>query len=370
MSPNDKTPADKGEGLAGRSHYDENDSHRSTDDRRDTQCAARELIASGLGTPLPLPEGRKKPPPKDTTGGKNPRPTTDEALALLDDHDGNMCLRMADGVVGIDVDVYGDKHGDQTMRAKVAEWGPLPDTYMSTSRDPESGSGIYYFRVPAGTKLRGEIRPAVEIIQAHHRYAVVAPSVVTWDDKGRVDPPRVYRWFGPDLEPCAVPNIADLPELPAEWVDGLKVTERRSRRAAVPEEWSAFVFSGEDVGPREWRQLVATLPGAKSAPCEHMADIGDPVSLHFAMRGNAYPTMNSLIWKAVRFGTGRAEDGCRGGCPGVYRAVMRIIEAYLVEVTPAGRRAREAGGRIPASSEAKGEVTRSLTGAVRGAVVA
>ena len=333
--------------------------------------AAAELIASGLGTPLPLPEGRKKTPPKDTTGGKNPRPTTDEALALLDDHDGNVCLRMADGVVGIDVDVYGDKHGDQTMRAKVAEWGPLPDTYMSTSRDPESGSGLYYFRVPAGTKLRGEIRPAVEIIQAHHRYAVVAPSVVDWDDKdGRIDPPRVYRWYGPDLEPCEPPNVDDLPELPREWVDGLKVTERRSRRAAVPEEWSAFVFSGEDVGPREWRQLVATLPGAKSAPCEHMADIGDPVSLHFAMRGNAYPTMNSLIWKAVRFGTGRAEDGCRGGCPGVYRAVMRIIEAYLVEVTPAGRRAREAGGRIPATSEAKGEVTRSLTGAVRGAVVA
>lgn len=167
-----------------------------------------------------------------------------------------------------------------------------------------------------------------------------------------------------------MPNVDDLPELPPKWVDGLKVTERRSRRAAVPEEWSAFVFSGEDVGPREWRRLVATLPGAKSAPCEHMADIGDPVSLHFAMRGNAYPTMNSLIWKAVRFGTGRAEDGCRGGCPGFYRAVMRIVEAYLTEVTPAGRRAREAGGRIPASSEATGEVTRSLTGAVRGAVVA
>ncbi|MGW0454736.1 MULTISPECIES: bifunctional DNA primase/polymerase [Gordonia] len=323
--------------------------------------AAAELIASGLGTPLPLPAGQKYPPPKDTTGGRNPRPTDDEALARFDDLVGNVCLRVADGVIGIDVDIYGDKHGDQTMRAKVEQWGPLPDTYMSTSRDPETGSGIYYFRVPAGTKLRGEIRPAVEIIQAHHRYAVVWPSVVEG---------RAYRWFGPDLEPCDVPNVDDLPELPPKWVDGLKVTERRSRRAAVPEEWSAFVFSGEDVGPREWRRLVATLPGAKSAPCEHMADIGDPVSLHFAMRGNAYPTMNSLIWKAVRFGTGRAEDGCRGGCPGVYRAVMRIVEAYLTEVTPAGRRAREAGGRIPASSEATGEVTRSLTGAVRGAVVA
>lgn len=325
--------------------------------------AAAELIASGLGTPLPLPEGQKYPPPKDTTGGRNPRPTDDEALARFDDLVGNVCLRVADGVIGIDVDIYGDKHGDQTMRAKVEQWGPLPDTYMSTSRDPETGSGIYYFRVDAGTKLRGEIRPAVEIIQAHHRYAVVAPSVVEG---------RAYRWFGPDLEPCDPPNVEDLPELPREWFDGLKATVRATRRSGAGlEQWSAVAFAHDWVSPRVWRELADTLPGAKSAPCEHMADIGDATALYFTMRDNAaYPTMNALLWKAVRFGTGRAEDGCRGGCPGVYRAVMRIIEAYLVEVTPAGRRAREAGGRIPASSEAKGEVTRSLTGAVRGAVVA
>lgn len=356
MSPNDKTPADMGEGLAGRSHYDENDSHRSTVARRDTQSAARELIASGLGTPLPLPEGQKYPPPKDTTGGKNPRPTDDEALARFDDLVGNMCLRVADGVIGIDVDIYGDKHGDQTMRAKVEQWGPLPDTYMSTSRDPESGSGIYYFRVPAGTRLRGEIRPAVEIIQAHHRYAVVAPSVVDH---------RRYRWFGPDLEPCDVPNVDDLPELPPKWVDGLKVTERRSRRAAVPTGWVSFARGNADITPETWTDLVAMLPGAKSAPCEHMADIGDATALYFTMRDNAaYPTMNALLWKAIRFGTGRAEDGCRGGCPGVELVVGRIIAAYLDEH---GRRGRDGDGeRIASNNVAEGEITRSLGGAVSG----
>lgn len=358
MPTNEKRPAE-GEPSSGRSHYDENDFHRSTADVRDTAIT---LAATGLGTPFTLPLGRKYPPPAGMTGGKNlaDRPTTEDVVAMIGDRS-NLGLWLADGVVGVDVDQYGDKHGCDTMRAKVAEWGELPDTYMSTSRDPESGSGIHFYRVPAGIRLKGVVGASVEIIQAHHRYAVVGPSSADH---------RRYRWFGPDLEECDPPSVDDLPDLPREWVESLKVAERASRRGVVPREWSAFVFSHGDIGPREWRDLVATLPGAKSAPCEHMADIGDPVSLHFAMRGNAYPTMNSLVWKAIRFGTGRAEDGCRSGCPGVYRAVMRIIEAYLTEVTPAGRRARDNGGRISASAEAEGEVTRSLTGAVRSAVVA
>lgn len=320
--------------------------------------AAAELIASGLGTPLPLPEGQKYPPPKDTTGGKNPRPTTDEALAYLDDHDGNVCLRAADGVAGIDCDEYGDKHGCATMRAKVAEWGPLPDTYMSTSRDPETGSGIHWFRIPPGAKLKGVVGRDVEIVQAHHRYAVVAPSVVEG---------RAYRWFGPDLEECDVPNVDDLPELPREWVNGLKATVRATRRSGAGlEQWSAVAFAHDWVSPRVWRELADTLPGARSAPCAHMADIGDATALYFTMRDNAaYPTMNALLWKAVRFGTGRAEDGCRGGCPGVYRAVLRIVEAYFTEVTPGGRRARGEGGRVSPTPHARSEVTRSLTDAVR-----
>lgn len=357
MSHNRKRLAGEGEASSGRSSDQlKNASDSSTADVRDTAVA---LAATGLGTPFTLPLGRKYPPPAGMTGGKNlaNRPCAEDAVEMIGDRS-NLGLWLADAVIGIDVDIYGDKHGDQTMRAKVEQWGPLPDTYMSTSRDPDTGSGIHFYRVPAGVRLKGVVGASVEIIQAHHRYAVVGPSSTDH---------RRYRWFGPDLEPCDPPNVDDLPELPREWFDGLKATVRATRRSGAGlEQWSAVAFAHDWVSPRVWRELADTLPGAKSAPCEHMADIGDATALYFTMRDNAaYPTMNALLWKAIRFGTGRAEDGCRGGCPGVYRAVLRIVEAYFTEVTPGGRRARGEGGRVSPTPHARSEVTRSLTDAVR-----
>ncbi|WP_331436285.1 phage/plasmid primase, P4 family [Gordonia sp. w5E2] len=294
--------------------------------------AAAELIASGLGTPLPLPEGQKYPPPKDTTGGKNPRPTDDEALARFDDLVGNVCLRVADGVIGIDVDIYGDKHGDQTMRAKVEQWGPLPDTYMSTSRDPETGSGIYYFRVPAGFKLKGKVGADVEIIQPGHRYAVVAPSVVEG---------RAYRWFGPDLEPCDPPNVEDLPELPAEWFDHYLEGAADAPRADVEEI--------DDLAEAlAW--LEENIPGYDAPMSGQMNRQTDPDKLAEEATGGAHDAMLARVHEVVRL----ASEGHHG----LKAALDRIESAFADETLGAKGEARRD------LTSARLEWNRSLCGEV------
>ncbi len=99
--------------------------------------------------------------------------------------DGNIALRLPDGVVGIDVDHYGDKTGGDTIAEHENRWGRLPAAPLTTSR-ADGLSGIRLYRVPPGTRLVGEL-PDVEIIQPHHRYAIVSPSV---HPEG-----RAYRWL-------------------------------------------------------------------------------------------------------------------------------------------------------------------------------
>ena len=87
----------------------------------------------------------------------------------------------------------------------------LPPSYYSTSRT--DGSGIHFYRVAAGTKLVGKISGGIEVIQPHHRYAVVWPSL---HPEG-----RMYQWHAPDGRLPGIPRAAGLPELPRAWLKGL-----------------------------------------------------------------------------------------------------------------------------------------------------
>ncbi len=194
---------------------------------------------SGLGSPLPIPAGQKTPPPPGWTGAAGLVASRADVGAWIDQEGtANVAIRLADGVIGIDVDAYAGKGGASTLAAAVAAYGPLPGTVTTTSRD-DGVSGIRLYRVPAGTVLVGSLAaaghgPAVEVIQPHHRYAMAAPSV-------HPEGPR-YRWVGPDftdLSPGVVPSVGDLPELPASWVEGLAATRVAvgAEVVAPPEGW-------------------------------------------------------------------------------------------------------------------------------------
>lgn len=182
---------------------------------------------------LPLPKDQKFPPPKGFTGNKNPMPSDDQLQAWTQAHvSGNVGLRLPKGVIGIDVDSYGSKPGGASIYELITEFGPLPSTWISTSRRRmgDTTSGIRLYRMGEDVKLRSNPKPGIDIIQHHHRYTVVWPS---WHPK--VD--AYYEWWGPNGRESDPPHISELPLLPPEWVEGL--------RARTPEEQQGIGYDGE-----------------------------------------------------------------------------------------------------------------------------
>src|SRR5678816_3898952 len=101
----------------------------------------------------------------------------------------------------------------------------------STARGIVTDAGlsrIMFYRVPVG-RYATRLGDSIEIIQRHHRYAVVWPSI----HSGVRD---VYRWYEPDgFVAGRVPGPAELPELPAAWVAGLREGATETGPAASDE---------------------------------------------------------------------------------------------------------------------------------------
>jgi hypothetical protein len=166
--------------------------------------------------PFPLPRGEKSPPPSGLTGRDGKDPTVDDidSWAATDAH-ANVGVRMPVGVIGIDVDHYDDKHGADELHALQLEHGTLPDTWSSTSRGSQQPSRISFYRIPDNVEFPGNIAAGIDVIQRHHRFAVVAPSTRR-DTNGR------YRWYQPDGEMSRrPPRVDELAWLPQPWIDAL-----------------------------------------------------------------------------------------------------------------------------------------------------
>jgi hypothetical protein len=158
--------------------------------------------------PIPLPYMRKKEPPNGLTGHGG----RDLSLAQINamDWSGNIALRMPPTVIGLDVDAYKSVVPFDQM---IAELGPLPPTIRSHNGRTD-GSCIRYFKVPAGSKFV-QAFSCGEVIQHHHRYAIVAPSI---HPEG-----RSYGWWD-EADEMAVefpPDVGDLPDLPWPWWSAL-----------------------------------------------------------------------------------------------------------------------------------------------------
>jgi hypothetical protein len=183
--------------------------------------AAEQYWQSGWRGILPLPAGKKKPPPDGYTGYEGAWPAYPDIQAWADGKpDSSVGLRLPRTVVGIDVDHYGAKRGGHTLTHAEQVWGALPPTWLSTSR-VDGVSGIRLFRIPDGVELETVLAfpelglGDVEIIQYFHRYTVVWPS-------HHPDTGRQYRWIDPEGNVSArIPRPNDLPELPHGWIAGL-----------------------------------------------------------------------------------------------------------------------------------------------------
>lgn len=166
--------------------------------------------------------------------------------------DANLALRIVNGI-GLDVDDYvkdgNRKNGGADLQKLIEKFGPLPPTVLSTSRGTSSPSGIRLYRLEdPSVRLKG--KPAgkegdIEIIQRHHRYAVVGPSLhPTTGNK--------YQWYDENRNEIEYPPpFESLPFLPAAWVDGLRVD-------VAPLDENATVINGRD--------LLDSFP--EGSPCE------------------------------------------------------------------------------------------------------
>ena len=279
--------------------------------------ACGDYYTAGWAGVMPIPPGAKYPPPEGYTGDEGAYPTPEQVTAWAAEHaDWSVALRMPDGIIGIDVDQYTKhgtaKNGAATIREREAEWGPLPATWSSTARGSDDGPGlsrIMFFRVPAG-RYTSRL-PDVEIIQRHHRYAMVAPSV-------NPETGSPYRWYDPDGRASGrFPAPGELSLLPAAWVRGLAEGASSASPAA---------------GTREaGHLLLAELEAANGLRCisvtqaltKALAECGsaDPGSRHDLMTEHAY--------QMIMLGS--------EGHPGVSSAIseLRSMWAAMMEAEPA-----------------------------------
>lgn len=178
--------------------------------------------------------GRPGHVPAGYSGGSGGDPDDAQVQRWIEGLGGhNVALRLPDGVLGIDVDVYGEKRGDATIAylAHQLDAGELPATWTSTARGPGQPSRIHLFRVPRNVAWRSDLGrgSAVEIIRRAHRWVRVWPSV-NQRLVGRASD-VTYRWYRPDgTVSDRPPRPEELEELPAAWIALL----REDGPAAVP----------------------------------------------------------------------------------------------------------------------------------------
>ena len=259
---------------------------------------------------LPLPYAKKKNPPAGFTGATGTDPTFPDVHAWADGTGGNhnICLRMPANIIGIDVDAYGDKAGAVTLAAREEQWGPLPPTWRTTSRD-DGVSGIRLYRVPEGLAWPGVVGPGIETVRRDHRYAVAWPSL---HPEG-----GTYRWIDADgiTTTNVVPDPDTLPLLPTAWVAGLT--------AGV----IATEVERNTMGEDKTMLWIVRLPRSTEDMCARMA---------------------KAVRQAAEDIDGGAHDGATSGAARVLRlgaehhrgavdAVKGVRHAFITEVTRADR---------------------------------
>lgn len=282
---------------------------------------------------LPLPLGKKASPPVGYTGNGAPYLSYANMYALVTGPEGggNVCLRLPDGVIGLDVDAYDGKPGEASLKALVARCGELPPTWLSTSRGTAEPSGIRCYRVPAGIAWKGNPVPGIEIIQSGHRYAVVWPSI---HPEG-----RTYRWVAPDgAISDSFPKPGELPELPAAWIAELTATRERVRAAELTYGEASAWLAACRPGP-----LCGVVAGTLGKYIRLLAEVDGRSRHDLALDGTR---------ALVAFG-GEGHGGASD-------AVQQLGSGFLSAATDAGR-----PGAVRDEVEAIKEYTSLVAGAVR-----
>lgn len=267
---------------------------------------------------LPFNKGTKGPPPPGRTGHDGEDPSYPDLMQYIELYaEGNLALRMPDTVIGIDIDAYSGKTGAATIAEAEKRWGQLPAGPRSTSRleNGDQTSGIRFFRIPAGTRLAGQIQfdelgiGHIEVIQHHHRYAIAWPSI-------HKDTNQIYFWYNAQWQHIGIPNIEDFPLLPAAWIEALQATYSSNSHIDLGgTEANTLINRCLTDGPITAR--VATRLGGA------ITELADP-------HGSRHEAMIGHVLTLMRFG--------KDGETGVKPALIAYQQAFITALTAPGQR--------------------------------
>jgi len=267
--------------------------------------AAEDYYAAGF-LPIPLPQGKKFPPPK---GVPNDLDYTEGTLEswLADSRPHNIGSIVPDGVVVLDID---GKPGQATLDELESRLGPLPSTWMSFRGNPERYH--LWFVCPEGLTWPGKLGAGLDVIYRHYRYMVVPPSV--HPDGGQ------YRWANMRNNSLRATNV---------YLPGI------DEFSDLPDSWQQLA-NGNGYIHRERATVDSRLwlsEHGKGAPCAEMKRV---YLLHqkairkYADLGGMHDAMVNAVWSVAA----EIAQGHSGG----YRALAILRETFFAQADSSGRR--------------------------------
>ncbi len=295
---------------------------------------------------FPIPAKGKRVIKNQHHGRDKPLVTADEVGKWSRLHaDANVALRLPRDVIGIDVDAYGSKPGEETLHRLERDLGSLPGTLMSTSRD-DWVSGIRLFRLPDrywSVIWPGKAGPGIDIIWHGNRYMISWPSV-------HPDTGLMYQWYDQN-DDGMLDLVSVVPDLSDDWLPNL------------PKDWCDF-FARNDTG-------------------DAVADVASPADwIKRHGTGDLCEQMRRNLANALDGMAGNAHDSCRDGTLAIAKDTaeghtggsMALDELYVAFQDEMGHRShdRRTGARSEWARHLRGAVMRAAAileraGGVRGA---
>lgn len=269
-------------------------------------AAAPLYRAAGWMQVIPLPEGRKTPPPAGFTG-RSRKPVTDEQIQLWSqaNPNANTGIVIPEGVLVLDIDAEQGHQvkadGAKGISELSQELGMLPATWSSTAHGIDSPARHLFYKVPEGLAWKGGAIEGVDILQPGHRYSVVWPSIHPSGE--------MYCWYTPSGSTTSqIPHISDLATLPWKWVDYLRKPEH-----TTPRPTSNTLISPE-TGTYDARMCKAINTFLHKT-------LSNPAS-----KGSRHDTTLQAVWALVNF----AQEGHRGALD----AISQLKPRFIQEVAP------------------------------------
>lgn len=267
--------------------------------------------AAGWMQVIPLPEGRKTPPPSGFTG-RSRKPVTDEQIQLWSQSDptANTGIVIPEGVLVLDIDAEQGHQvkadGAKGIRELSQELGQLPATWSSTSHGIDSPARHLFYKVPERLVWKGGAIEGVDILQPGHRYSVVWPSIHPSGE--------MYCWYTPSGAPAStLPRISDLATLPWKWVDCLRKPD-----------------VAKDSNPSPLNASNSMRYDARM--CKAVNTFLNRTLANPASKGSRHDTTLQAVWTLANF----AQEGHRGALD----AISQLKPRFISEIAP-DRQGRE-----------------------------